>query len=69
LKSPKLRRRCIRPKPPRAAREPGAPRKPREGTKQEAVLAMLRREEGATIAQICEATVSEATRPVFRRGR
>ncbi|PWS34758.1 hypothetical protein DFH01_23800 [Falsiroseomonas bella] len=43
-------------KPPRAAREPGAPRKPREGTKQETVLAMLRREEGATIAQICEAT-------------
>ncbi|MCZ8146620.1 MAG: hypothetical protein O9325_02045, partial [Roseomonas sp.] len=30
-------------KPPRAAREPGAPRKPREGTKQEQVLAMLRR--------------------------
>jgi hypothetical protein len=43
-------------KPPRAAREHGAPRKPREGTKQEAVLAMLRSEEGATIAQICEAT-------------
>jgi hypothetical protein len=43
-------------KPPRAAREPGTPRKPREGTKQEAVLALLRREEGATIAQICEAT-------------
>ncbi|WP_240048405.1 DUF3489 domain-containing protein [Crenalkalicoccus roseus] len=43
-------------KPPRAAREPGASRKPREGTKQEAVLALLRREEGATIAQICEAT-------------
>ncbi|MCQ4162154.1 DUF3489 domain-containing protein [Roseomonas sp. GC11] len=33
-----------------------APRKPREGTKQEAVLALLRRPEGATIAQICEAT-------------
>ena len=43
-------------KPPRTAREAGAPRKPREGTKQEAVLALLRREEGATIAQICEAT-------------
>ena len=43
-------------KPARAPREPGAPRKPREGTKQEAVLALLRREEGATIAQICEAT-------------
>ncbi|MBR0670516.1 DUF3489 domain-containing protein [Roseomonas soli] len=43
-------------KPARTQREPGAPRKPREGTKQETVLAMLRREEGATIAQICEAT-------------
>jgi hypothetical protein len=43
-------------KPARVTREPGAPRKPREGTKQEAVLALLRREEGATIAQICEAT-------------
>ncbi|MBW6400328.1 DUF3489 domain-containing protein [Roseomonas sp. HJA6] len=43
-------------KPPRAAREPGAARRPREGTKQEAVLALLRREEGTTIAQICEAT-------------
>jgi hypothetical protein len=43
-------------KPPRAARETGAPRKPREGTKQEAVLALLRRGEGATIAQIVEAT-------------
>jgi hypothetical protein len=42
--------------PPRTARDPGAPRKPREGTKQEQVLALLRREEGATIAQICEAT-------------
>ncbi len=43
-------------KPARAERELGAPRKTREGTKQETVLAMLRREEGATIAQICEAT-------------
>jgi len=43
-------------RPPRAAREGDAPRKPREGTKQEQVLALLRREEGATIAQICEAT-------------
>ena len=40
----------------RPARDPGAPRKPREGTKQEAVLTMLRREEGATVAQIAEAT-------------
>ena len=36
-------------------REPGAPRKQREGTKQEQVLAMLRRPEGATVAQIAEA--------------
>ena len=43
-------------KPGRPAREPGAPRKPREGTKQQAVLAMLRREEGATVAQIAGAT-------------
>jgi hypothetical protein len=43
-------------KPARATRDPGAPRKPREGTKQETVLSLLRREEGATIAQICEAT-------------
>jgi len=31
-------------------------RKPREGTKQQKVLAMLRRPEGATVAQIAEAT-------------
>ena len=43
-------------KPDRTPREPGAPRKPREGTKQEQVLAMLRRPEGATVAQIAEAT-------------
>jgi hypothetical protein len=43
-------------KPVRTIREPGAPRKPREGTKQEQVLAMLRRPEGATVAQIAEAT-------------
>jgi hypothetical protein len=49
-------------KPPRAARgraaerTDGAPRKPREGTKQAQVLALLRREEGASVAQICEAT-------------
>ena len=40
-------------KPERPA---GAPRPPREGTKQQAVLALLRRDEGATIAQIMEAT-------------
>jgi hypothetical protein len=43
-------------KPARATREPGAVRKPRAGTKQEAVLALLRRDEGATIAQIIDAT-------------
>jgi hypothetical protein len=43
-------------KPGRSAGDSSASRKPREGTKQETVLAMLRREEGATIAQICEAT-------------
>jgi hypothetical protein len=39
--------------PTRAHRESGTPR---AGTKQEAVLALLRRPEGATIAQIVEAT-------------
>ncbi len=43
-------------KPARTPRDLGAPRKPREGTKQEQVLAMLRRPEGATVAQIAEAT-------------
>ncbi len=43
-------------KPARTPREPGAPRKPREGTKQETVLALLRRDEGATIAHIVDAT-------------
>jgi Protein of unknown function (DUF3489) len=40
----------------RAARDPDVPRKPREGTKQEKVLVLLRRPEGATVAQIAEAT-------------
>jgi hypothetical protein len=40
----------------RATGAPRKPRKPREGTKQEVVLAMLRRPEGATVAQIAEAT-------------
>jgi len=39
-----------------APREATAPRKPREGTKQKMVLTLLRRTEGATIAQIIEAT-------------
>ncbi len=38
------------------ARDTGAPRKTREGTKQEQLIAMLRRKQGATIAQIVEAT-------------
>jgi len=40
----------------RVDRELRAPRKPRLGTKQEQVLAMLRRPEGAAVAQIGEAT-------------
>ena len=40
----------------KAPRDTDAPRKPREGTKQETVLTLLRRTEGATIAQIMEAT-------------
>ncbi|MBL6081564.1 DUF3489 domain-containing protein [Belnapia sp. T18] len=40
---------------PTAARS-GQPRQPREGTKQQQVLAMLRRPEGATVAQIVDAT-------------
>jgi hypothetical protein len=43
-------------KPARQPRDPSVRRKPREGTKQQQVLALLRREEGATIAQIIEAT-------------
>ena len=43
-------------RPAHAPRDPSLPRKPREGTKQQAVLAMLRRTEGATVAQIAEAT-------------
>ena len=43
-------------KPRSLARVPGASRKPREGTKREAVLALLRRPEGATVAQVAEAT-------------
>ena len=41
-------------KAPHAPRAPGGPRKAREGTKQEQVLAMLRRPEGATVAQIAQ---------------
>jgi hypothetical protein len=38
----------------RGTRATGAPRKPHQGTKEEVVLAMLRRPEGATVAQIAE---------------
>ena len=58
-RSPARSKPCAPPwwgKPARTPRAPGAPRKPREGTKQEQVLAMLRRPEGATVAQIAEAT-------------
>ena len=43
-------------KPGHPPREPGAPRKPRTGTKQETVLALLRRTEGTTVTQVAEAT-------------
>jgi hypothetical protein len=39
---------------PRAGR--ATPRQPRTGTKQETVLALLRRDEGATVAQVIDAT-------------
>ena len=44
------------PRPPSPTRDPSAPRQPRTGTKQEAVLALLRRDEGTTIARIIDAT-------------
>lgn len=40
----------------REAPAPTAPRRPRQHTKQAVVIEMLRRPEGATIAQICVAT-------------
>jgi len=43
-------------RPAHTPRDASTPRKPREGTKQQAVLAMLRRTEGTTVAQIAEAT-------------
>ncbi|MGG5890194.1 DUF3489 domain-containing protein [Falsiroseomonas sp. HC035] len=43
-------------RPARAPRAADTSRRPREGTKQAAVLALLRRPEGATVAQVVEAT-------------
>ena len=43
-------------KPARVGHAPGGPRKPREGTKQQQVLALLRRPEGASGTAIAEAT-------------
>jgi hypothetical protein len=43
-------------RPVRAPRAADIPRKPRQGTKQAAVLALLRRPEGATVGQVVEAT-------------
>lgn len=37
-------------------RDPSAPRRPRDGTKRQAILTFLRRPEGAIIAQVMEAT-------------
>ena len=48
-----LRAVLVKPAPATRATDP---RKPRQGTKQQQVLAMLRRPEGATVAQIAEAT-------------
>ncbi|MBL6457416.1 DUF3489 domain-containing protein [Belnapia sp. T6] len=45
---------------PTAAPRPTGPRKPRESTKQQQVLALLRRPEGATVAQITSATSWQA---------
>ena len=46
--------------PPTDAHVAKPARKPREGTKQEALIAMLKRPEGASIAEIMEATTWQA---------
>ena len=56
LAGPMERLRALLTEPARTARGPGASGKPREGTKREQVLAMLRRPEGASGPQIAEAT-------------
>ncbi|MEO5346857.1 MAG: DUF3489 domain-containing protein, partial [Magnetococcus sp. YQC-9] len=43
-------------KPAKARRQPDAPRQPRTDSKQARVLELMRRPEGATLAQIAEAT-------------
>jgi Protein of unknown function (DUF3489) len=43
-------------KPAQSPRDRAKPHQPREGTKQAAVLALLRHPEGATVAQLAEAT-------------
>lgn len=40
----------------KSARRPAQPRPPRQGTKLMTVLALLRKPEGTTVAQVCEAT-------------
>ncbi|HEY8613111.1 MAG TPA: DUF3489 domain-containing protein, partial [Roseomonas sp.] len=42
--------------PSRPPRDPSATRRPREGTKHQTVLGLLRRAEGTTVAQVIEAT-------------
>jgi len=44
------------PRPPRQGQEPRRQRLPRQGSKESQVIAMLRRPEGATLAQIGEST-------------
>lgn len=56
LAGPMQRLRAVLAEPASAARGPGAPREPREGTKREKVLALLRRPEGASGPQLIEAT-------------
>jgi hypothetical protein len=53
---PAPRKRSGRKKAAPASADTAAPRKSRDGTKQAQVIAMLRRPEGATIAQIAETT-------------
>jgi hypothetical protein len=56
LAGPMERLRAALAKPARTARDPAVQRKPREGTKRERVLSLLRRPEGASGPQLIEAT-------------